>query len=139
MASKEFLTQPFLNLTHLLVVPDNPRFNQGQWEFLTHLPKLTHIHLGTVIQPSEIWRLLQLLPLLKILILMPYYKSCPEADLNALVYVDDNRLVCVGEGDYVNLAVDWEIGTSGGMDTWIFAELVVLARASEYFLCFLYT
>lgn len=92
--------------------------------------------MGTVGQAGEIWRLLQLLPLLKILILTPCYGCCLAADLDALVHADDTRLVCVKEGNYNDLVVDWEIGASGGMDTWIFAELVVIARASEYFLGF---
>ena len=113
----EFLTQPFLNLTHL----------EEQWEVLTQLPKLTHINVGSAVRADHVLKLL-LSPLLIILIVVPYYHSHPDEDLKT----DDNRLVLLECHNDSARILDWERGTNGGMDTWTFSELVVLARGSEY-------
>jgi hypothetical protein len=54
----------------------------------------------------------------------PYYPS------NNLL--DDNRLVLLTSGNLPDVIHDWEKGANGGVDMWIFAELVVIARCSEY-------
>lgn len=124
----EFLTQPFLNLTHLEVMLGfTHSFWEEQCEVLTQLPKLTHINVGSAVRADHVLKLL-LLPLLIILIVVPYYHSRPDEDLKT----DDNLLVLLECHNDSARILDWERGTNGGMDTWTFSELVVLARGSEY-------
>lgn len=128
--SDEFLSPPFLNLTHLDVLFPYPYISQERWEILTHLPKLTHICVGSVIQVDHILKVL-LCPRLKILILKPYI-CVHNVDMGAFYNVGDNRLVLLQEEDYDSRILDWERGAMGGVDTWIFGELIVRARDSEY-------
>ena len=125
----ELLIPPFLNLTHLEILLSSGR-SWGEWEALTHLPKLTHISVGCSIQVNDVLRLLKDCRRLKVLILVPYHST---QDLDTLYGVDDNRLILLGRLNYVDSIIDWEKGANGGVDTWVFAELVVVARDSESF------
>jgi hypothetical protein len=83
----EFLNQPLLNLTHLevvLVLVLAHLFWKEKGNMLTHLPKMTHLNVGTGIKVGEI---LKLLPL-KILVVVPYYHSLLLPPLG-------HRYVCV--------------------------------------------
>jgi hypothetical protein len=128
----EFLAQNFLNLTHLEVVL--PFTHCIRWcELLTHPTKLTHISVGCGTEVDHILKFL-LSPLLKLLILVPYAISpYYRVNMDELFRVDDNRLVLLEEENYDARMLDWERGANGGIDAWGFAELVVLARGSEYF------
>lgn len=127
----KFFYPPFWNLTHLAILLSNSRSWEGQREALTHLPKLTHISVECFVQVDIILNLLLLCPLLKLLTIMPYYDHA-DGDLHELCEVDDNRFVLLARLTYTDRILDWESGVNGGMDKWIFSELVVLARASEY-------
>jgi len=127
----ELRIQPFLNLTHLEILLSSGR-SWGNWEALTHLPKLTHISVECVIPVNDVLKLLKGCRRLILLIVVPLNGHSAQ-DLDALYRVDDNRLVLLGRLNYVNSILDWEKGANGGVDTWVFAELVVLARDSESF------
>ena len=131
--SASFLAEPFLNrLTHLhVVVVLTPSFCVGKWEILTHLPKLTHLNVGCSMLVEHVLKLL-LSPLLKLLIVGAYAQVISlYADKDALSSVDDNRLVLLRKGNCDDRVLDWEKGANGGMDSWVFAELFVLAQGSE--------
>jgi hypothetical protein len=136
--SISFLAEPFLNLTHLhIVLVLTPKF--FQWAVLRDLPKLTHLNVGCCIFVEHVLKLL-LFPLLKLLIVRPYAQVAgfDDADQDALFRVDDDRLVLLKKGNYDDRMLDWERGANGDIDAWGFAELVVLARGSEYSFRFLF-
>ena len=130
----KFLTAPFSNLTHLAILLPNGRSWEGQWEVLTHLPKLTHICVECFVQTDIILNLLQFCPLLKLLTVMPYHDH-PDGDPYYGLSghrMDDNRFVWLVGLAYADRILDWESGINGSIDKWTFSELVIFARGSEF-------
>lgn len=67
---------------------------------------------------------------------------CYQGTFQAALYgVGDIRFVLLaGHGCAIaSESLDWERGINGGVDAWIFAELVVFARRSEYSFDFIFT
>lgn len=127
----DLLIRPFLNLTHLeILFPSGSGRSWEKWDALTHFPKLTHVSMEGTIRVQDILKLL-LHPRLKLLIVVPLNSNRERQDLDALYRVEDNRLVLLAELNYVDVIFDWEKGANGGVDTWMFAELVAFARGSE--------
>ena len=126
----ELPIQPYFNLTHLNVHGANPDSSWREWEFLAHLPKLTHINTDEAIQ-NHISKVLRLCPLLKILV-VEFFKSHRSLHyLHACYQVDDNRLVLTVWKSYSGHIRDWERGAHGLVDLWIISERIVFARSSE--------
>lgn len=129
MSYADLLIRPFLNLTHVeILFPSASSHSWGKCDILTQSPKLTHLSIEGTIQVHDVLKLLHR-PRLKVLIVVPSDRG--RQDLDALYRVEDNRLVLLEELNYVDVIFDWEKGANGGVDTWMFAELVAFARASE--------
>jgi len=129
--------QPHLNLTHLSIHGfNNAKTSWREWEFLAHLPKLTHICADNAIQ-DHIPTVLPLCPRLKLLVMVSFVSYLCNDDLPDLYLVDDNRLVLMVGQSYSTYALDWERGANGGVDLWIFAERVAFARSSACLFSFL--
>jgi hypothetical protein len=132
-----FLIQPFSNLTHLDILEFGSDSWEGQWEVFTRLPKLTHIGVGCRIKRDVVSKLLLFCSRLKLLVVMPRYSPLLRyKDPEPLHKVEDNRLVMVENLDWLDLIHDWEKGANGGVDIWVFSELIVTARNSEYLFYF---
>ena len=128
--------QPYLNLTHLSMHGSKVVESGREWEFLAHLPKLTHICVDNAIQ-DHIPKVLLLCPLLKLFVVASFVSYINLEELGDVFLVDDNRLVLMVRQSYNDQVLDWERGANGGVDLWIFAERVVFARSSECLFGFL--
>jgi len=126
----DLLIRPCLNVTHLEILLPSAFEYWGNWDVLIQFPKLTHISTEGTIRVHDVLKLLQC-PRLKLLIVVPPNSDRDRQDLDALCRVEDNRLVLLEAKNHVDVIFDWEKGANGGVDTWMFSELVVLARDSE--------
>jgi hypothetical protein len=122
------LDQPFPNLTHLEILDFNSDSWEGHWEFLIHLPKLTHLGVGCSIKCDAVSKLLLNCPHLSLFLLM----DDPNDGYRDLYGVDDNRLVLLCWESFDDVIHDWEKGANGGVDMWIFSEFIVIARGRKY-------
>ncbi|KIM39507.1 hypothetical protein M413DRAFT_29235 [Hebeloma cylindrosporum] len=131
----DILIQPphFSNLTHLEMFLASW---EERWGVLTKFPKLTHVSVEGNMRAHEIVKLLDDCRHLELLIVVPLsgYFHAPQSERDALHAVEDNRLVFLEPLHYVDVLFDWEKGAHGGLDSWVFAELVIVARARGYFL-----
>ena len=126
---------PIQNLTHLTIHGSKADSSWRDWEFLAHLPKLTHINVDKAIQ-NHISKVLLLCPFLKLLV-MEFFDSYKNLMYGRACYpLDDDRLVFMVRQIYSDYVLDWERGANGGVDLWIFAERVVFARSSEWLVWF---
>ena len=145
----DILIQPscFLNLTHLeILLTSKFAVSSEIWDVFSQFPKLTHVSVEGIIRSQDVLKLLHdrsgfpLLELLVVVPLNPFYYDPQhlEVEVKLLSYnkVKDKRLVVLEEVHCVDAVFDWKKGANGGVDMWRFAELVVFARESEYFLFF---
>ena len=132
----DLLIRPFLNLTHLEILFPSAFKYWEKWDVLTQFPKLTHICIEGAIRVRDVLKLLHC-PRLKLLIVVTSNSDRDRQDSDGLYGVEDNRLVLLEAENYVDVIFDWDKGANGGVDRWMFSELVVLARDSEYPGCFL--
>ena len=126
---------PIQNLTHLTIHGYKADSSWINWEFLAHLPKLTHINADKAIQ-KHVPKLLLLCPFLKLLVVELFNSYKGLNYLDACLPVDDDRLVLTVGQDYTDRILDWERGASGGVDLWINSERIVFARSSEWLVWF---
>jgi hypothetical protein len=131
---EDFLTQPlFVNLTHLEVLSFMGKTWNEQFEALVHLPNLTHLSLGCLINVEVIPQLLRHCRLLRILIISPDgYLKRDNAE-ERLAEINDHRLVFLESPRFPGLVHDWAKGAHGGIDCWAFSELVSLAQSRASF------
>ncbi|KIM39654.1 hypothetical protein M413DRAFT_12190 [Hebeloma cylindrosporum] len=62
-----------------------------------------------------------------------YPPACAISVMLKLFRMDDIRLALITQSAFAHYrSMDWEKGANGGVDVWIFAELVVLARRRGY-------
>ena len=125
--------QEMSRLTHLAM---DLSMHGSSWEFLAHLPELTHICADNAIK-DHIPKVFLLCPLLKVFVVASVLCYINLEYLRDLFLVDNNRLVLTVRQSYKDQIVDWERGANGGVDLWIFAERVVFARSSECLFGFL--
>lgn len=123
----------FNRITHLELI----RARKEPWEFwepLTNLPRLTHLLLESVIPKDIAHKFLQRCPDLVCLIQLVYIfvveHWSAEKQLE-LCRGPDHRLVSVSYHSASHFIQDWENGVRGGIDTWIIAERISVARQRE--------
>jgi len=134
---EDFLTEPlFVKLTHLDVLSFTGDTWDKHFKALIHLPNLTHLSIGSEIETGVISQLLLRCRLLQILIISPDYPY-PFLENNRtaerLAEINDHRLVLLVSPPFPGLVHDWEKGAHGGIDCWVFSELVSLAQRRELF------
>ena len=101
----------------------------GEWNILTQVPKLTHACIEGTTRVRDVLKLLFHCPRLKHLIVARLTSDRKRRDLDAVYRVEDDHAVLLEVESYVvDVIFDWEKGTNGGMDTWIFSGIGVLAH-----------
>jgi hypothetical protein len=125
------LSQACLNITHLDLYVPNCYPWEGQWEILSHLPKLTHllVIVRYVLEVNVVVKLLKFCQHLKILACMiSHYSNVGNYDA---LDTDDNRLVLLVEQKSISV---WGRAPKFCVGAMIVSEHVVFARGSEYYL-----